>query len=127
MDTKQGLPIVRCDSPEAWEDWLGVHHAASKGIWLKIAGKGAGARTVTHAEALDVALRYGWIDGQTARFDDPFSLRNFTPRSPPSRWSKITRAKSTHLIERGRMAPAGLAAVAERGSEAGRDRVCPKA
>jgi uncharacterized protein YdeI (YjbR/CyaY-like superfamily) len=95
-------------SREAWETWLEVHHATSDGVWLKLAKKGSGLETVPLAEALDVALCYGWIDSQADSFDDQHWLVRFTPRRSRSKWSKINRVKVSKLIEEGRMKPAGL-------------------
>ncbi|WP_245735818.1 YdeI/OmpD-associated family protein [Pedococcus cremeus] len=72
-----------------------------------------------YAQALDVALCYGWIDGQKGKFDDQHWLQRFTPRKPNSKWSKVNRDKVTALIEQGRMQPAGLAEV-ERAKTDGR-------
>jgi uncharacterized protein YdeI (YjbR/CyaY-like superfamily) len=106
-------------SQEAWEAWLAEHHADSPGLWLKMAKKQSGIGSVTYAEALEVALCYGWIDGQKDRFDDDWWLQKFTPRRPRSKWSQINRAKATALIEGGRMKPAGLQEV-ERAKADGR-------
>jgi uncharacterized protein YdeI (YjbR/CyaY-like superfamily) len=81
MTAKPDLPIMPFASRKAWETWLKEHHATSTGLWLKIARKGSGIDTVSYAEALDVALCYGWIDGQKASFDDRYWLQQFTPRS----------------------------------------------
>jgi uncharacterized protein YdeI (YjbR/CyaY-like superfamily) len=111
MDTKQGLPIIAFASPTKWEEWLQEHHGSSKGLWLKIAKKGSGETTVTYAEALDVALCHGWIDGQKGALDEAFFLQRFTPRGPRSKWSKINRDKVDALVAAKRMRPAGLAEV----------------
>jgi uncharacterized protein YdeI (YjbR/CyaY-like superfamily) len=111
--------IVPFASPEAWEAWLDENHAVSDGLWLKIAKKGSGIETVSFAEALDVALCYGWIDSQADSFDERYWLQRFTPRRPRSKWSKRNRAKVTKLIEEGRMKPAGLREV-ERAKADGR-------
>jgi uncharacterized protein YdeI (YjbR/CyaY-like superfamily) len=108
MSTKTDLPIVSFESPDEWEAWLADHHTAPSGLWLKIAKKGSGVQTVSHAEALDVALCYGWIDGQRDKFDADFFLQRFTPRTSRSRWSKINCGKATKLIEQGKMKAAGL-------------------
>jgi uncharacterized protein YdeI (YjbR/CyaY-like superfamily) len=108
MTDKQDLPIISFASRDAWEAWLDENHAASDGLWLKIAKKGSGIETVSFAEALDVALCYGWIDSQADSFDDQYWLQRFTPRRPRSKWSKRNRAKVTKLIEEGKMKPAGL-------------------
>jgi uncharacterized protein YdeI (YjbR/CyaY-like superfamily) len=102
------LPVMGFDSPAAWESWLAEQHAESDGVWLKIAKKGSGAPGVSYAEALDVALCYGWIDGQKGRLDDDYWLQRFTPRTARSRWSLINTDKAAALIEAARMQPAGL-------------------
>ena len=122
MSEKQGLPIIPFASAPAWEEWLDGHHAASGGLWLKIAKKGSGIETVTYAEALDIALSYGWIDGQKASFDDTYWLQKFTRRGPRSGWSKVNRAKALTLIESGRMKPAGLTAVEKAKADGRWDR-----
>jgi len=95
----------------AWQDWLAGHHKAAGGLWLKLAKKDAPEHTLTYAEALDVALCFGWIDAQTRGLDDNYWLKRFTPRKPGSRWSKINTQKAEALIASGRMQPAGLAEV----------------
>ncbi|QIN83980.1 hypothetical protein GBA63_15995 [Rubrobacter tropicus] len=119
MAAKPELPIIPFASREAWETWLDGQHAVSEGLWLKIARKGSGIETVTFAEALDVALCYGWIDSQRSGFDGQYFLQRFTPRKPRSKWSKVNRGKVAKLIEAGRMKPAGLREV-ERARADGR-------
>lgn len=102
------LPVVSFVSVAAWEEWLTANHAGSDGVWLKIAKKDAAEPTVTYPEALDVALCYGWIDGQKNGLDDVHWLQRFTPRRARSRWSRINRDKAAALIVSGRMRPAGL-------------------
>ena len=106
-----GLPVLLCGSRDAWEAWLAEQHASSRGAWLKIAKKGSGCESVTYAEALEVALCYGWIDGQKRALDDTFWLQRFTPRGSRSKWSKHNCDKAIELIGAGRMQAAGLAAV----------------
>ena len=113
------LPIIPFASREAWETWLEERHAASDGLWLKIAKKGSGIETVTFVEALDIALCYGWIDSQRGKFDERFYLQRFTPRRPGSKWSKVNCGKVEKLIEAGEMKPAGLREV-ERAKADGR-------
>lgn len=102
------LPIIPFPSSAAWEEWLQINHANSPGLWLKIAKKASGIATITHHEALDGALCFGWIDGQRRSLDELWFLQRFTPRRPRSRWSQINREKVELLIEEGRMRPAGL-------------------
>ncbi|MDX2296690.1 MULTISPECIES: YdeI/OmpD-associated family protein [Streptomyces] len=107
----QDLEIVAFASAEAFEAWLGENHAVSPGIWLKLRKKGPGIVALDYAQALDVALCHGWIDGQKRSFDDRWWLQRFTPRTARSRWSKVNRDKVAVLIEQGRMRPAGQAEV----------------
>ena len=100
------LPVLAFDDSEAWERWLAAN-ADAQGLWLKIAKKGAGVVTVTYAEALDVALCHGWIDGQKRGFDARFFLQRFTPRRAKSLWSKINIGHVERLIAAGRMRAGG--------------------
>jgi uncharacterized protein YdeI (YjbR/CyaY-like superfamily) len=102
------LPVLGFPDPQAWESWLADQHERSPGIWLKIPKKGSGCPGVSYAEALEVALCFGWIDGQKGGLDDDYWLQRFTPRKPGSRWSKTNTGKAGELIEAGRMRPAGL-------------------
>jgi uncharacterized protein YdeI (YjbR/CyaY-like superfamily) len=101
------LPVLGFSDPQAWESWLSREHERSPGIWLKIPKKGSGCPGVSYAEALEVALCFGWIDGQKGALDDDYWRQRFTPRKPASRWSKINTEKAAELIEAGRMRPAG--------------------
>jgi uncharacterized protein YdeI (YjbR/CyaY-like superfamily) len=94
-----------------WEEWLARNHAKSPGLWLRIGKAKSDVKSVSYPDALDVALCYGWIDGQKKRWDDDTYVQKFTPRGPRSIWSKINREKVQRLIEAGRMQPAGLAAI----------------
>jgi uncharacterized protein YdeI (YjbR/CyaY-like superfamily) len=105
------LPIVLFATPGELEVWLEENHVASSGAWLKIAKKGSGVESVTYAEALEVALCFGWIDSQKQGFDEECFLQRFTPRRPRGRWSRINRDKAEKLIAAGAMRPAGLAEV----------------
>ena len=112
-------PVKSFASQETWERWLDRNHGNEEGVWLKVAKKSSGKRTVSVPEALEIALCYGWIDGQRKALDGDHFLQRFTPRRRRSRWSKINRDSATALIERGRMRPPGLAEV-ERAKADGR-------
>ena len=112
-------PVKSFASQETWERWLDRNHGNEEGVWLKVAKKSSGKRTVSVPEALEIALCYGWIDGQRKALDGDYFLQRFTPRRLRSRWSKINRDSATALIERGRMRPPGLAEV-ERAKADGR-------
>jgi uncharacterized protein YdeI (YjbR/CyaY-like superfamily) len=98
---------------------LEEHHSDPAGVWLKIAKKGRGIETLTHAEALEEALCFGWIDAVRHAHDDDYFLQRFVPRRPRSKWSQVNRDKVMALTEVGRMHPAGLAEV-ERAKADGR-------
>lgn len=115
---EDSAPIHFCQQTE-WEVWLNTYHLTSSGVWLRLAKKGAEATSVTYVEALEVALCYGWIDGQKKGESEHYWLQKFTPRSPRSIWSKINREKALRLIQDGRMQPAGLAEI-ERAKVDGR-------
>lgn len=108
------LPSKRFAGRSAWEAWLENHHATSPGLWLEFAKRGQRPATLSHAEALEVALCYGWIDGQTAAGAEGKVgkggtwRQRFTPRGPRSKWSKINRAAVERLRAQGRLARAGL-------------------
>jgi uncharacterized protein YdeI (YjbR/CyaY-like superfamily) len=117
-ETKQ--PEIRAfRTTRAWEQWLDRNAGRAEGIWMKIAKRDTGITSVTHAEALEVALCFGWIDGQRRALDETHFLQRFTPRRPRSMWSKINREKVTALIESGRMRPPGMREV-ERAQADGR-------
>lgn len=111
MTTAKELPLLPFASASLWEQWLAEYHAQLDGVWIKVAKKASGIASVTHDEALDVALCYGWIDGQRKTYDSQFFLQKFTPRRPKSLWSKRNVAKVAKLTAAGKMQPAGLAEV----------------
>ncbi len=113
------LLIELFEHQDAWAAWLTSHHADAPGLWLRHAKKASGLASVSYAEALDLALCYGWIDGQKKSYDDSSWLQKWTPRGAKSIWSKINREKALKLIESGRMQPAGLAQI-ERAQKDGR-------
>jgi uncharacterized protein YdeI (YjbR/CyaY-like superfamily) len=94
-------------SESAFETWLRAHHAREPEIWLRIYKKGSGKPTVTNAQALDVALCWGWIDGIRKAFDDESFLQRYSPRRPRSVWSQINREHVARLTAAGRMQPPG--------------------
>jgi uncharacterized protein YdeI (YjbR/CyaY-like superfamily) len=96
-----------------WEAWLADHHDRAAGVWLKIAKKGSGLTSVTTAEALDVALCYGWIDSHRKGLDGRHFLQKYSPRRARSTWSKVNVDKVAALIAAGRMQAAGLEQVRE--------------
>ena len=101
-------PVKRFASRAAWRKWLDKNHGASPGIWLELARKESGLRSVTRAEALEEALIYGWIDAQVRSVDETHYRQRFTPRRPRSKWSQVNCAAVEKLHAEGRLAPAGV-------------------
>jgi len=104
------LPVLLFATQEEWAAWL-EENLESAGLWLRMAKKASGIPSIDYAQALEVALCYGWIDGQKKSYDDSSWLQKFTPRGPKSIWSQINREKVQALIANGRMKPSGLRAV----------------
>jgi uncharacterized protein YdeI (YjbR/CyaY-like superfamily) len=92
----------------AWEEWLSRNHGETTGVWIRIAKKGSKVRSLTHADALESALCFGWIDAQKKPESADAWLQRFTPRGKQSTWSKLNRQKALALIECGRMRDSGL-------------------
>jgi uncharacterized protein YdeI (YjbR/CyaY-like superfamily) len=91
----------------AFEAWLAANHARETELWLRVYKKHSGKATVTHAQALDVALCWGWIDGIRKALDPRSFLQRFTPRRPKSVWSQINKQHVARLTACGRMTPHG--------------------
>jgi uncharacterized protein YdeI (YjbR/CyaY-like superfamily) len=106
------VEVLDFPDADAWESWLAVHHAVRTEAWLRIAKRHSGVALLAIGDALDVALCYGWIDGQRKGNDDVSFLQRYSRRRPRSSWSKVNVAKVEALTAAGRMRPAGLAEVA---------------
>ncbi|HYE27770.1 MAG TPA: YdeI/OmpD-associated family protein [Allosphingosinicella sp.] len=110
-ETRGGLPILLFADQAALEGWLERQPHDHPGIWLKLAKKASGIRSVSQKEAVEAGLCFGWIDGLMNPYDERFYLIRFTPRRPRSKWSQINVEKAAALIDAGRMRAAGLAEV----------------
>lgn len=106
-----GQPILTFATQDAFKEWLGAEYERPDGIWLRLAKKGSDLQTLTYADAVEVALCFGWIDSQARGYDDESRLQRFTRRRARSPWSQVNRAKVERLIEEGRMQPAGQAEI----------------
>ena len=95
----------------AFEKWLAAHHDKEPEIWIRIHKKDSGLASVTAAQALEVALCWGWIDGLRKAFDERSFLQRYTPRGTKSRWSQINRDHVARLARAGRMTPHGQRAI----------------
>jgi len=109
---KDGLPVISFATPALFRDWLD-RHQETPGLWLKLAKKASGQDSVSYSEALDIALCFGWIDGQTGRYDEEWTLRRFTPRRARSKWSQINCKRVEALVAAGLMEPRGKKEVDE--------------
>ncbi len=118
-ENKPELPIIPFASDKELEQWYQENGATCDGLWIKIAKKESGIESINHPQALDVALCYGWIDGQRLKFDDQYFLQKFTPRRSKSPWSKVNQDKVAALIDAGRMREGGLKEI-ERAKADGR-------
>ena len=105
---KPDSPIRSFTTTKELTSWLAKHHAVSIGIWMQLFKKKSGIDSVTYSEALDVALCYGWIDGQKKPYDAESWLQKFTPRRPKSIWSKRNREHVARLEKSGKMKAAGI-------------------
>ncbi len=105
------LPVILFKNKNDLSDWLENNCTIATGIWLRFAKKSSGIKSVTYGEAVEVALCYGWIDGQVKKFDEYTYMQRFTPRRPKSGWSKINKVKALKLIKDGKMRPSGLESI----------------
>lgn len=106
-------PILEFTDSLQFEKWLNKNHSSTDGIWLKFAKKDSGIKSVNYAEAVEVALCYGWIDGLARRVDENYYVQKFTPRRSNSLWSQINKKKVAVLIREKKMQEPGLAAIEE--------------
>ena len=106
--TPKGRPFKSAKDLEAW---LEGNHAKETELWVKLAKKGSGTASVTYAEAVDVALCYGWIDGLSRSLDERSYLQRFTPRKAKGNWTETNCRKAEAFIAQGRMKPSGLRAI----------------
>lgn len=113
------LPTMFFERQGDWHGWLNDNHNTSSGLWLQLAKKGSGVQSISYDEALQVALCFGWIDGQKKAHSERYWLQKFTPRSAKSVWSKINKERALALVKTGRMQPAGLKEI-ERARRDGR-------
>lgn len=108
---KPEIEILFFEDASTWEKWLEKHFDRQEGVLLKFAKKGSGIKSLSYAGALDVALCYGWIDGQSKSIDETYYLQKFTPRRPRSLWSKRNIEKVETLTKEGKMKAPGYAAI----------------
>jgi uncharacterized protein YdeI (YjbR/CyaY-like superfamily) len=110
-EPKPDLEVLDVRTVAEWEAWLERHHEHAPGVWLRLFRKAAPEATLPYPEAVEVALCFGWIDGQTKRIDEISRLQRFTPRRARSNWAASNVERVARLTEQGRMRPAGQRAV----------------
>ncbi len=103
--------VLDLATQDEWLTWLAANHDSVPEAWIRLAKKGTDAVRISRADALEAALCYGWIDGQSQSQDDVYWLQRFTPRTRRSKWSKINCDAVTQLIEDGKMQQPGLAVI----------------
>jgi uncharacterized protein YdeI (YjbR/CyaY-like superfamily) len=109
--SKDGMEVIEFPDAAGWESWLSRQNGVRSEVWLRIAKRRSGIASVTPEEAVEIALCYGWIDGQRKTRDEVSFLQRYSRRRPRSSWSKINVARVEALTAAGRMRPAGLAEV----------------
>jgi uncharacterized protein YdeI (YjbR/CyaY-like superfamily) len=111
------MKTLLVNSAAEWREWLEMHGASESEIWLVFRKKGTDAASLTHKDALDEALCFGWIDSLVKRLDERRYAFKFTPRRADSRWSPANRTRYAELEAAGRLRPPGVArAPTDRGS-----------
>jgi uncharacterized protein YdeI (YjbR/CyaY-like superfamily) len=106
MTEQEVLPVLLFEERDDWAEWL-YSNPEAKGVWLKFAKKATGVKSINYDQALEVALCYGWIDGQAKRFDEKYYLQRMTPRRAKSNWSARNCRLAEELIRSGKMQPGG--------------------
>src|SRR4051794_21831257 len=119
------MDVLAFSSQAEFEAWMEEHHAVSDGIWMKIAKKATGIPTCSAPEALDVALCFGWIDGQRKPLDETYFLQRYTPRRARSKGAQINVGKAEGLKRAGRRRPAGVAEIERAGADGRWDAAYP--
>jgi uncharacterized protein YdeI (YjbR/CyaY-like superfamily) len=102
---------ITAETAAQWRAWLEANHATESEVWLMYWKKGSGRPSIAWADAVEVALSFGWIDGLIRSLDEHRYLQRWTPRRPKSKWSNVNKQIALRLIAAGEMAPMGLAAV----------------
>jgi len=111
IDSPDGKPVIAFSTPAMFERWLSKHHTEHGGVWIQFFKKDSGHKSITYAQALDIALCYGWIDGPVRKGNEVSWIHKFTPRGKRSVWSQVNKAHTERLTREGLMKPAGHAVV----------------
>ena len=109
--SKDQVEQIYAKDRHSWRRWLELHHATSKGVWLIYYKVKSAKPSVNHTDAVKEALCFGWIDSKVKSIDEERYMQKYTPRNPKSIWSILNKKYITELIDKGLMAPAGLAKI----------------
>lgn len=110
-DASSALPLLQPATVEEWRNWLAAHHADSRGAWVAIGKKGNAVTSLDYEGAVNEALCFGWIDGQSRKLDGDRYLQRMTPRKRGSDWAPSNKARVAELGRQGRLAPPGIQAI----------------
>jgi uncharacterized protein YdeI (YjbR/CyaY-like superfamily) len=110
-ESDDGLPQIYAPDRAAWRSWLEAHSETSEAVWLVFYKKGTGQPSITWSEAVEEALRFGWIDSKAKPIDERRYRQYFSPRKAKSVWSGINKASVDRLIAAGLMREPGLRAI----------------
>lgn len=94
-------------SPEQWEQWLEANHDTVTEVWLRLFNKSAGEVPLSYGEAVEIALRFGWIDSLAQGHDEVSRIQRFSPRKPKSGWSRSNVERVQRLSNAGRIREPG--------------------
>jgi uncharacterized protein YdeI (YjbR/CyaY-like superfamily) len=104
-------PHITAETAAEWRLWLEANHTTESEVWILYWKKASGRPSIAWADAVEVALRFGWIDGLIRTIDEQRYMQRWTPRRRQSKWSNVNKQIALRLIEAGEMTPMGLAAV----------------
>jgi uncharacterized protein YdeI (YjbR/CyaY-like superfamily) len=104
-------PHITVQDANEWRSWLDTNHTTAPEIWVVYWKKASGKPSIDWAAAVEVALRFGWIDGLVKSIDEHRYMQRWTPRRPKSKWSNVNKEICLRLIEAGEMTPMGLASI----------------
>ncbi len=109
--THEPPEFITAETAAEWRAWLEANHTTRADVWLMYWKKASGKPSIAWADAVEVALSFGWIDGLIRSLDEHRYLQRWTPRRPKSKWSNVNKQIALRLIAAGEMSPLGLAAV----------------
>jgi uncharacterized protein YdeI (YjbR/CyaY-like superfamily) len=111
VSARDDAPLVHADDRATWRAWLEANHATIRGAWLVTWRPRSGRVGLDYEAAVEEALCFGWVDSTGRPIDDERSKLYFARRKSRSVWAASNKARVARLIDEGRMAPAGLAAI----------------